>query len=40
LLSVCTVIAIWAGPETYQESITVDHTPDGTIHPAALPQRA
>src|SRR6202042_2962779 len=30
LLSVFTVIAIWAGPETYQESITVDHTPDGT----------
>jgi metabolite-proton symporter len=39
-LSVCTVIAIWAGPETYQESITVDNTSDGMIHPTALPQRA
>jgi MFS family permease len=40
VLSACTVIAIWAGPETYQESITVDNTSDGTIHAAALPQRA
>jgi MFS family permease len=40
LLSACTVIAIWAGPETYQESITVDHTPDGTIRAATLPQQA
>ena len=36
-LSVCTVIAIWAGPETYEESITVDNTSDGAIHAAAMP---
>src|ERR1700741_2598260 len=27
-LSACTVIAVWAGPETYQESITVDNSTD------------
>ena len=40
LLSACTVIAIWCGPETYQESITVDNTSDGVIHATALPQQA
>jgi hypothetical protein len=40
LLSACTVIAIWCGPETYQESITVDNTTDGAMHPAAAPMRA
>jgi hypothetical protein len=40
LLSACTVIAVWAGPETYRESITVDHTSEETIHAAALPQQA
>src|SRR5882757_2934349 len=39
-LSALTAIAIWAGPETYQESITVDHTSDGAMHAAAMPQRA
>jgi hypothetical protein len=39
LLSACTAIAIRAGPETYQESITVDHTPDAVIRAAALPQQ-
>jgi len=34
-LSACTVIAIWAGPETYEESITVDNTADGALHAAA-----
>jgi len=33
-------LAIWAGPETYQESITVDNTSDGAMHAAAMPQRA
>src|SRR5258706_2127337 len=42
LLDALTVIAIWAGPETYQESITVDNTSDGAMHAAAaaMPQRA
>jgi MFS family permease len=39
-LSACTVIAIWAGPETYEESITVDNTSDGAIHTAAVPLHA
>src|ERR1700675_4237982 len=39
-LPACTVIAIWAGPETYQESITVDNTSDGAMHAVAMPQRA
>jgi len=39
-LSACTVIAIWAGPETYEESITVDNTSDGAIHAAAVPLHA
>src|ERR1700724_3494382 len=39
-LSACTVIAIWAGPETYQESITVDNTSDGAMHAAAVPMQA
>src|SRR6266436_2482529 len=41
-LSACTVIAIWAGPETFEESITVDNTSDGKMHAAAaaMPSRA
>jgi hypothetical protein len=39
-LSACTVIAIWAGPETYEENITVDNTSDGAIHAAAVPLHA
>jgi MFS family permease len=40
LLSVFTVIAVWFGPETYKESITVDNTADGAISAAAVPLRA
>ena len=41
LLAALTVIAIWFGPETYEESITVDNTSDGRIHVAAvIPQHA
>ena len=41
LLSACTAIAIWAGPETFEESITVDNTSDGKMHAAAaMPSRA
>jgi hypothetical protein len=39
-LSACTVIAIWAGPETYQENITVDNTSDGATLAAAVPMQA
>jgi hypothetical protein len=39
-LSALTALAIWAGPETYRESITVDNTSDGAMHAAAMPQRA
>lgn len=39
LLSVFTVIAIWFGPETYEESITVDNTADAALN-AAVPSRA
>ena len=28
-------LAIWAGPETYRESITVDNTSDGAMHAVA-----
>ena len=40
LLSALTAIAIWYGPETYEESITVDNTSDGAIHAAAVPMQA
>jgi hypothetical protein len=41
LLAALTVIAIWFGPETYEESITVDNTSDGRINAvAAIPQHA
>jgi hypothetical protein len=38
--AVLTAIAIRCGPETYEESITVDNTSDGAIHAAAAPLRA
>ncbi|MGA2996300.1 MFS transporter [Bradyrhizobium sp.] len=39
-LSMCTVIAIWFGPETYQEDITAV-APDPRVElPVAMPQRA
>ena len=39
-LSALTAIAIWCGPETYEESITVDNTTDGLTHAAALAANA
>ena len=40
-LSACTVVAIWFGPETYEENITIDNTTDGAmLAAAALPARA
>jgi len=39
-LAVMTAFAIWCGPETYEESITVDNTSDGAMHAAALPLQA
>jgi metabolite-proton symporter len=38
-LAACTAFAIWCGPETYEESITVDNTSDGALN-AAVPLRA
>src|SRR5207302_7154671 len=35
-----TALAIWCGPETYEESITVDNTSDGALHAAAMPLQA
>jgi hypothetical protein len=41
LLAGLTALAIWSGPETYEESITVDNTSDGRTHAtAAVPQHA
>jgi MFS family permease len=40
LLSGLTAIAIWAGPETYEENIAANTLPDEEIHPAAVPLRA
>ena len=39
-LAACTAFAIWCGPETYEESITVDNTSDGKMHAAAVLQQA
>ena len=39
LLSACTVVAIWIGPETYQENIAADATTSEEL-PAAEPLRA
>jgi len=40
-LAACTAFAIWCGPETYEESITVDNTSDGlAMRAAAMPSRA
>jgi hypothetical protein len=35
LLSAITAVAIWCGPETYTENITIDNSSDGALHPAA-----
>ena len=41
LLAGLTALAIWSGPETYEESITVDNTSDGRMNAAAaMPQHA
>jgi metabolite-proton symporter len=40
-LAACTAFAIWCGPETFEESITVDNTTDGVaMQAAAMPQHA
>jgi MFS family permease len=39
-LAAMTAFAIWCGPETYEESITVDNTSDGALHVAAVPLQA
>ena len=39
-LAACTAFAIWCGPETYQESITVDNTTDGVAMRSVMPQPA
>ena len=38
-LSACTVVAIWIGPETYQENIAADASEQAEL-PAAIPARA
>jgi len=35
-----TAIAIWFGPETFEENIRLDNTTDGALHAAAVPQQA
>jgi len=40
LLAALTAFAVWCGPETYEESITVDNTADGALNAAAVPSRA
>src|SRR4030081_2827018 len=39
LLAAITAVAVWGGPETYEENITVDNTSDGAV-PVAVPLRA
>lgn len=40
-LAACTAFAIWCGPETYEESITIDNTTDGVaMRAVAMPQHA
>jgi MFS family permease len=39
LLAAITAFAIWCGPETYEESITIDNTSDAVM-PTAVPLRA
>ncbi len=40
LLAALTAIAIWAGPETYEENIAANTLPDEQMHPAAVPLQA
>jgi MFS family permease len=39
VLAAITAIAVWCGPETYEENIATDNTSDATLTPAAVPQR-
>jgi MFS family permease len=39
ILAALTALAIWCGPETYEESITADNSSDAAM-PAAVPLRA
>ena len=39
ILAGITAIAIWCGPETYEENISIDNTSDATIAPAVVPLR-
>src|SRR6478609_8144244 len=40
LLSALTALAIWAGPETFDENIAANTLPDEEVHPAVVPARA
>ena len=40
LLAAATVIAVWCGPETFEENIAIDNTADGALNPAVVPLRA
>jgi metabolite-proton symporter len=40
VLAALTAFAVWCGPETYEESITVDNTTDGVAMRAAVPLQA
>jgi MFS family permease len=40
VLAGLTALAIWAGPETYEENIAANTLPDETAHPATMPARA
>ena len=39
-LSALTALAVWAGPETYQDSITVDNSTDRELQSVAMPVQA
>ena len=39
ILAAITAVAIWCGPETYEENISIDNTADAAITSAALPLR-
>jgi metabolite-proton symporter len=39
-LSALTALAVWAGPETYQDSITVDNSTDRELQSVAMPIQA
>jgi hypothetical protein len=35
-----TALAIWAGPETFEENIAANTLPDEEVHPTVVPARA